>query len=351
MEKMKETIEIASRLSKSNSTLLLTGESGTGKELFAHSIHNASRKQNGPFVAANFAALPENLLESELFGYEEGSFTGARKGGHAGLFEQAHKGTIFLDEIGDASPKIQARLLRVLQEKEVLRIGGTKIIPIDVRIVAATNKDLYELVQKGDFREDLYYRLNVLPINIPPLRERKSDIPLLVDVFLKNYSYEKEMIISDEVMMKLMEYDWPGNIRELENMIEYLYNLAGSKIELKRLPLGIGYKEMQHDFLIEEDKQVDTKNALKNLEKEMPLKEALFILDALKKSKDKGITYMSRKGLTEMLNETEMTEPMIRSRLKILSKAGLVFTERGPKGSRLSFKGEKCLDYIKDILE
>ena len=162
--------KIAHKLAKSNSTILLIGESGTGKELFAHAIHNASSKQHGPFVAVNFAALPENLLESELFGYEEGAFTGARKGGHTGLFEQAHNGTIFLDEIGDASLRIQARLLRVLQEKELLRIGGTKIIPIDVRIIAATNKNLEELVALGKFRKDLFYRLNVLPIKIPPLR-------------------------------------------------------------------------------------------------------------------------------------------------------------------------------------
>ena len=183
-KKITETKEIARKLARSNSTLLLIGESGTGKELFAHAIHKASNKQHGPFVAVNFAALPENLLESELFGYEEGAFTGARKGGHAGLFEQAHKGTIFLDEIGDASMKIQARLLRVLQEKEVLRIGGTKIIPIDVRIIAATNKNLEDLVSAGKFREDLFYRLKVLPIRIPPLRERKEDIPLLIEKML-----------------------------------------------------------------------------------------------------------------------------------------------------------------------
>jgi len=343
-----ETIEIAKKLSRSNSTLLLTGESGTGKELFAHSIHNASKQQHGPFVAANFAALTESLLESELFGYEEGAFTGARKGGHAGLFEQAHKGTIFLDEIGDASPRIQARLLRVLQEKEVLRIGGTKILPIDVRVVASTNKNLHELVQKGDFREDLYYRLNVLPINIPPLRERKSDIHLLVKMFLKKFPYGNEMVISNEVLTKFMEYDWPGNVRELENVIEYLYNLAGRKIELKDLPLDLATGKKQQDIHIKEQ-QIQNENVLKELEKKIPLQDVLIILNALKSSKDEGNACIGRKKLAELLKD-EFTEQMIRSRLEILSQAGLVISERGPKGSRISLNGEKCLDLIKDMI-
>jgi transcriptional regulator with PAS, ATPase and Fis domain len=343
-----ETIEIAKKLSRSNSTLLLTGESGTGKELFAHSIHNASKQQHGPFVAANFAALTESLLESELFGYEEGAFTGARKGGHAGLFEQAHKGTIFLDEIGDASPRIQARLLRVLQEKEVLRIGGTKILPIDVRVVASTNKDLHELVQKGDFREDLYYRLNVLPINIPPLRERKSDIPLLVKMLLKKFPYGNEMVISNEVLTKFMEYDWPGNVRELENVIEYLYNLAGSKIELKDLPLDLEDGKKQQDVQIQEQ-QIQNETTLKDLEKEIPLQDVLIILRALKNSKDEGNAYIGRKKLAGLLNY-EFTEQMIRSRLEILSQAGFVITKRGPKGTRLLLNGEKYLDLLEGIL-
>jgi len=345
---MSETIEIAKKLSRSNSTLLLTGESGTGKELFAHSIHNASKQQYGPFVAANFAALTESLLESELFGYEEGAFTGARKGGHAGLFEQAHKGTIFLDEIGDASPRIQARLLRVLQEKEVLRVGGTKIIPIDVRVIASTNKDLHKLVQKGDFREDLYYRLNVLPINIPPLRERKSDIPLLIKMFLKKFPNGSEMVISNEVMAKFLEYDWPGNVRELENVIEYLYNLAGSKIELKDLPLDLAGGKKQED--IQTQNQQILEKTLKDLEMEIPLQDVLTILNAIKRSKDEGYAYIGRKKLAELVKD-EFTEQMIRSRLEILSQAGLIITERGPKGSRLSLKGEKFLDLINNTLE
>lgn len=174
------TKQIAKKLAKTELTILIQGESGTGKELFASSIHNTSPRKNGPFLAVNFSALPEDLVESELFGYEEGAFSGAKKGGRKGLFEQANGGTIFLDEIGDCSLKVQTRLLRVLQEKELLRIGGNKIIPVDVRVIAATNKDLLELIDAGKFREDLYHRLKVLFLQLPVLRERKEDIPLLV---------------------------------------------------------------------------------------------------------------------------------------------------------------------------
>ena len=202
------------------------------KKLFAHAIHKASNKQHGPFVAVNFAALPENLLESELFGYEEGAFTGAKKGGHAGLFEQAHKGTIFLDEIGDASLRIQARLLRVLQEKEVMRIGGTKILPIDVRIIAATNKDLDILVQSGKFREDLYYRLKVLPIRIPPLRERKEDIPLLIEKILEKFPMKKKMIIGNVLWIYL--WNMIGRNVPWWKHDQYLYNIVGDGVVEER---------------------------------------------------------------------------------------------------------------------
>lgn len=185
-KEIKKVIKKAKKIAKSESTILIQGESGTGKELFAQSIHNYSDRFQNPFVAINCAAFPDNLLESELFGYEGGAFTGAKKGGKPGVFEQAHTGTIFLDEIGDISANIQARLLRVLQEKEIMRIGGTKMIPIDIRVVAATNKDLYQLIQTGEFREDLYYRLNVLSLFIPPLRKRREDILLLIEYFLIN---------------------------------------------------------------------------------------------------------------------------------------------------------------------
>lgn len=203
-------------------TVLLRGESGTGKELFAHAIHNASPRRAGQFVRVNCAAIHENLLESELFGYEEGAFTGALRGGRKGLFEEAHHGTIFLDEIGDISPGVQSKLLRVLQEKEIIRVGGTQPVQVDVRVISATNADLEEKVRAKAFREDLYYRLNVIPILIPPLRERKEDLPDLAAhiIFRLNQEFGREVQrISDEALRNLADYDWPGNVRELENVL------------------------------------------------------------------------------------------------------------------------------------
>jgi len=206
----------------SDSTVLLIGENGTGKELIARAIYYNSPRRDKPFVIVNSAAIPETLLESDLFGHEKGSFTGAYTK-KIGRFELANEGTIFLDEIGDLSPQLQVKLLRVLQEKEFTHVGGTETIKVDVRIIAATNRDLKKMIQEGTFREDLYYRLNVLPIYIPPLRERKEDIPLLVNFFLNKFSRrtpQKVRRLSDEDMAILKEYHWPGNIRELENMIE-----------------------------------------------------------------------------------------------------------------------------------
>lgn len=222
---MEKTIQIAHEYSKSNSSVLLQGESGVGKELFAQSIHNASLQNEGPFIAINCATLPGNLLESELFGYEEGSFTGAKKGGKPGLFEMAHRGTLFLDEIGELPLELQSRLLRALQEKEVMRVGGQKIIPVDVRIISASNKDLFTLTEENNFREDLYYRLNVLQVRIPPLRERKEDIPVLLR-YLWNKNYSTELKLSSKLWSRLLEYNWPGNIRELENVIERIHILS-----------------------------------------------------------------------------------------------------------------------------
>jgi len=222
IEKAKEEAENYAQV---DSPLLIYGETGTGKELFAQAIHNASPRKDNPFVAFNCAAIPENLLESELFGYVEGAFTGAKKGGKMGLFEQAHKGTIFLDEIGEISPDIQARLLRVLQERKVRRIGDDKLTPIDVRIIVSTNKDLYQLVEKKKFREDLYYRVNVLDLNLPPIRQRREDVPLLVKFFIKKYRQKlKKTVegISKEGIQILESYTWPGNIRQLENIMERL---------------------------------------------------------------------------------------------------------------------------------
>lgn len=221
---MLELIRKAKLYAKSKSNILIFGESGTGKELFAQSIHRESPYANGPFVAINCASLPENLLESELFGYEEGAFTGARKGGKLGIFELAHQGTIFLDEIGEMSIQLQSRFLRVLQEREVIRLGGDRIIPIDVRIICATNKNLFNLVVEGKFREDLYYRINILKLSVLPLRQRKDDIwPIFRHYMkIKGYTQIEDIIFLESLMIC---YDWPGNVREVQAFGERLMAL------------------------------------------------------------------------------------------------------------------------------
>jgi len=220
--KLRVVVEQAKRAAPTSATVLLRGESGTGKEMFAHAIHNASNRISGQFVRINCAAINENLLESELFGYVEGAFSGARKGGKVGLFEEANGGTIFLDEIGEISWSLQTKLLRVLQEKELLRVGDTKPRPVDIRVIAATNANLEELIEKKTFRKDLYYRLNVIPIYIPALRERKEDIyPLALHIIQKlNQEYGRNIKdITPEVNEYLLSYEWPGNVRELENVL------------------------------------------------------------------------------------------------------------------------------------
>jgi len=237
--KMQRMIELIKVVAKSNATVLITGESGTGKELVARAIHSQSHRQSKPFVAVSCAALPESLLESELFGHEKGSFTGAyaRK---KGKFEFANGGTLFLDEIGEMSANIQVHLLRVLEEKEFSRVGGNEPIRVDVRVVSATNRDLRKAIEKGEFREDLYYRLNVVPIELPPLRERKEDIPLLAQHFLNKFALENKKEVSEfspEATEFLLGYDWPGNVRELENAIERAVILAkDSLITIADLP-------------------------------------------------------------------------------------------------------------------
>ncbi len=233
-DKIQDTIKMAKKFSKVDSNALIIGKSGTGKEIFAQSIHNSSKRKNEPFVAINCAAIPENLLESELFGYVEGAFTGAVKGGKQGLIELAHRGTLFLDEISEMPLALQGRLLRVLQEKELMRLGHDRIISVDVRIISAANKDLFDLVEKEKFREDLYYRLDVLKIQLPPLDDRKEDIPLLADSFINEYgkiSHDGKLCrITDEAKKRLMELSWNGNIRELKNACERLVVLSESCI-------------------------------------------------------------------------------------------------------------------------
>ncbi|MBP2639465.1 MAG: PspF2 [Firmicutes bacterium] len=236
---MKACKEQAKRIARSNSNVLITGESGVGKELFAHAIHDESARREGPFVRVNCAAIPETLLESELFGYEEGSFTGAKKGGQPGKFELADGGTIFLDEIGDMPYVMQAKLLRVLQEREFERVGGKDIIRVNVRVISATNSDLENLISSGGFRSDLFYRLNVLALKIPPLRERQGDIPNLIYHFLSVLYQENGLYatLSPECMAVLCKYEWPGNIRELRNVVEKIdLEAEGRVAELADIP-------------------------------------------------------------------------------------------------------------------
>ncbi len=232
--KMQEVLATVERVAPTNSTVLLGGESGVGKDMIARAIHEKSRRASGPFIKINSTAIPENLLESELFGYEKGAFTGATAS-KPGKFELADKGTLFLDEIGDVPPAIQVKLLRVLQEREFERLGGTKTLKVDVRLIAATNRDLREALEQGTFREDLYYRLNVVPIDIPPLRDHKEDIPDLVNLFISRFladSANKVSSIAAPAMKLLIEHYWPGNVRELQNVIERACALApGSTLE------------------------------------------------------------------------------------------------------------------------
>lgn len=237
-----EIKEFAKRIALTDSNVLITGESGTGKELYASAIHNFSLRKDFPFIPVNCASFEKSLIESELFGYEEGTFTGAKKNGKTGLFQLANGGVLFLDEIGELEYGLQGKLLRVLQEKSIRKIGGSKEIPIDVRLICATNKDLFKLMEKGKFRRDLYYRIAIIPLTIPPLRERKDDIPSLANKFISDLSqkYKKDMFLSQEAIQLLKEYEWCGNIRELKNIIEFTFNMREEKIILKEhLPIKI----------------------------------------------------------------------------------------------------------------
>ena len=257
-EAIQRVVEIAKRVAPSDSSVLLRGESGTGKEVFAQSIHQASNRKDGPFIAINCAAIPESLLESELFGHVKGAFTGSNAD-KPGRFEMANGGTIFLDEIGDLSLHLQAKLLRVIQERKIERVGDTKTTGINVRIITATHRNLEELISEGQFREDLYYRLNVIPITIPPLRERKEDIPILVEYFLKSFSqklFRSPKRLSKDVIEILLQYHWAGNIRELQNVVHHFMQLEiGDLVTIKSLPV----------YLSELYKGQVNKNALKQI--------------------------------------------------------------------------------------
>ncbi|MBN2166116.1 MAG: sigma 54-interacting transcriptional regulator [Marinilabiliaceae bacterium] len=270
-----QLIEFAQNIADSPSTVLIEAESGTGKEVFAQSIHNASSRKEKGFVAINCAAISENLIESELFGYDDGAFSGAKKGGHPGKFELANGGTLFLDEIGDMKPELQVKLLRAIQEGAITRVGGEKNIPVDVRIIAATNKDLKKEVDKGNFRLDLYYRLSVIPLRIPPLRDRKEDIPPLITYFLNKKAIRLQKKIphlNNTTLQNFLNYSWPGNIRELENTIEQFVILDG-KISFDNLIIN---DQKKND--LKTGKELNTKKllSLAEMEKELIFNTLLF---------------------------------------------------------------------------
>lgn len=265
---LQKTLSLAAKVANTNCTILIQGESGVGKEVMAKCIHNASSRKERPMIKVNCASIPENLLESELFGYEEGAFTGARKGGKLGKFELANKGTILLDEIGDMSLTMQSKLLRVLQEKELERVGGTKTIKLDVRVIAATNRNLEEMVEKNEFRSDLYYRLHVVPIHIPALRYRREDIMPLVRYFIERNGGDESTDLTPGAARMLEEYGWPGNVRELQNVIEYAMIVkTGDILEIKDFPQylrGDGAEDGPA-----EDGPCRLKDAVERLEKSM----------------------------------------------------------------------------------
>ncbi len=353
-EVMKAVVRTAQKIARTPLSILIYGESGTGKELFASAIHKASNVSKGPFLGVNFSALPEDLVESELFGYEEGAFTGAKKGGRPGLFEQAHGGTLFLDEIGDVSLKIQARLLRVLQEKEVMRVGGSEIIPVDVRIIAATNKPLMTLCEQGQFREDLYYRLKRLSLNTPPLRERREDIPMLLKFFLlKNgWRHPLETSISEALIQELQSANWKGNVRELESVVEYLVAVAdGAILNLSDLPTDFiggvkglnkfASKVLNGDVPIETPIKIDR---AADLFHRMSGRDYRFLLKQIDAHNKKGIS-IGREKLSLEANEAGLllTQDMVRGRLKTLEQLGVIEVTKGRKGPVLTLLGLELL--------
>ncbi|HEX3030950.1 MAG TPA: sigma 54-interacting transcriptional regulator [Bacillota bacterium] len=268
--KMQEIVKTAVRLASFDSTILITGESGTGKELIAELMHDNSERKHGPFIKVNCGAIPENLLESELFGYDYGAFTGAKKSGRSGYFQMANEGTIFLDEIGDLPYNLQVKILRVLQHREIVRVGGEKSVPIDVRVITATNRNLLEMVEQKQFREDLFYRLNVVPVVIPPLRERKEDIPALLKHFTRIFNKKHRLFktFSPEVLENFIDYDWPGNVRELQNLVEnLLVTSLEAVISRKDLPSYLSGNINNTEVFI--SKLIPLQNAIDILEKQL----------------------------------------------------------------------------------
>ena len=328
-EAMKKTINLAKKIASGNLTVLITGESGTGKELMAQSIHNFSDKNNQPFVAINCAALPENLLESELFGYEKGAFTGALKEGKKGLFEQAHNGTIFLDEIGDMPLNLQTKLLRVIQERQIMPIGSENVIDIDVRIICATNRDLMKDVEDGRFRRDLYYRLNVLPLKLPALRERCEDVILLMNHYLL-----EGLKMTEEVENTLIRYSWPGNIRELINAASYIGVMSEAIIKYEDLPP-----------YIKEGSSLDFGEKAKDLVRKYT-KELLEEVIIAVKEGTKGRASIAK--ILQCRIGSAWTEARVRSMLKDMNQDGILNSCTGRGGTFVTEDGEKLLNWMKN---
>ena len=330
---VRRNIKLAKKVAKSNSTVLIQGETGTGKEVLAQAIHNESERKDYPFVAINFAAIPENLIESELFGYEDGAFTGAKKGGKIGLFKKAHKGTIFLDEIGDAPLYLQSRLLRVLQEREITPVGSTETIPIDIRIIAATNKELLEEVKLKNFREDLYYRLNVMPMYSIPLRERKEDIRLLLEhyLFKVNKCCDLEEFFTNDSIDLLENYEWPGNIRELVNIVEYVSTIKedGRRIDIADLPR----------YIIEKNKDLNKNIEVEKLKESLDEKE-FWVLEKIYKYQGIGRRTLSLMSMEEGLN---IGEGKMRTIMSKLNNNGYIEINRGLKGTKILERGINIL--------
>ena len=328
---IRRCITILKKMSLTQLPVLLIGETGTGKELFAHAVHNASPRANGPFVAINCAAMPENLLESELFGYEEGAFTGARKGGKPGLFEFAHKGTLFLDEVEGMSTALQCKLLRVLQEREIMRVGGNRIVSVDVRIVAATNENLDKMVEEGTFRRDLYYRLNTLPVLIPPLREREGDLLLLIDHFRKGIG--ASFTLSPELERLLLTHQWRGNIRELRNVVEY-FSYTGSPV--------VGPEELPPTFhyLPAGLPEAGGAGAQPPRLADCPPEDERFVLSRLYQADREGHS-LGRDAILAAAKAAGLpcSQQEVRRILSALDQAGLARVSRGRGGTRLTPAG------------
>ncbi|MBV1820057.1 sigma 54-interacting transcriptional regulator, partial [Bacteroidales bacterium MSK.15.36] len=333
--------KIAKRMAKSNSSILITGETGTGKELFAQAIHNNSPRKNYQFVAVNCGAIPENLLESELFGYEEGAFTGAKKGGKSGLFELAHNGTLFLDEITEMSMDLQVKLLRVLEEREIIRIGGNRMIDVDVRIIAATNNDIKNMVRTGEFREDLYYRLNVLPLRIPPLRARKEDILFLIEEFKKEF--KSDFILTENAKKSLLNHSWNGNVRELRNYVEYFVNLDLKEIDTKNFPfdheesIDNGFEDKYEKELMVNFLEMAGTN----------IRKYIFLLEELEKGYIDN-RRLGRRSLHQIAKKKNIfiSEQEIRSMLVNLEKFSMVEIFKGRSGTVITEYGIRALRYL-----